>query len=226
MSAGIWLDTNVPSETLRPMPNPSVTGWVEAHSDVQFVSVVSIGELRRGATLLVQGPVRRLQLEHYIEIKIPLLFGTRILPITQPMAERWGVLDARRQVAGQPLGIADGMIAATAIEHDLMLVTAMWSICGPRCYDLQPVGDVSPPARTVSDLFCSRRGRLPKIRSAKFTARHASSPLLPFSCPDSGERSDNDGYTKVESTPLAQGHPCSGATRAMLLSSEYDDFAR
>jgi predicted nucleic acid-binding protein len=85
--------------------------------------VVSIGELRRGATLLVQGSARRLQLEHYIEIKMPVLFGKRVLPITQAIAERWGVIDAGRQAAGQPLGIADGMIAATAIEHDLTLVT-------------------------------------------------------------------------------------------------------
>jgi predicted nucleic acid-binding protein len=105
------------------MPHPRVTAWVEAQSDIQFVSVVSIGELRRGATLLVQGSARRLQLEHYIEIKIPVLFGKRVLPMTQAIAERWGVFDARRQAAGQPLGIADGMIAATAIEHDLTLVT-------------------------------------------------------------------------------------------------------
>lgn len=123
MSAGFLLDTNVPSETLRSMPHPKVTAWVEAQSDFQFVSVVSIGELRRGATLLVQGSARRLQLEHYIEVKIPVLFGKRILPITQAIAERWGVFNARRQATGQPLGIADGMIAATAIEHDLTLVT-------------------------------------------------------------------------------------------------------
>ncbi len=123
MSAGFLLDTNVPSETLRPVPHPRVIAWVEAQSDVQFVSVVSIGEMRRGAALLVQGSARRVQLEHYIEIKIPALFGKRVLPITQAIAERWGVLDALRQAAGQPLGIADGMIAATALEHGLTLVT-------------------------------------------------------------------------------------------------------
>ena len=123
MSAGFLLDTNVPSETLRPVPHPKVTPWVEAQSDVQFLSVVSIGELRRGATLLAQGSARRLQLEHYIEIKIPVLFGKRVLPITQAIAERWGVIDAWRQSAGRPLGIADGMIAATAVEHNLTLVT-------------------------------------------------------------------------------------------------------
>jgi toxin FitB len=123
MSGGFLLDTNVPSETLRPMPNPRVIAWVEAQSDGQFVSVVSIGELRRGATLLMQGSARRVQLEQYIEIKIPILFGKRVLPVTQAIAERWGALDAQRQSAGQPLGIADGMIAATAIEHGLTLIT-------------------------------------------------------------------------------------------------------
>jgi predicted nucleic acid-binding protein len=73
--------------------------------------------------LLVQGSARRLQLEQYIEVKIPLLFGKRILPITQAIAERWGVPDTRRQAAGQPPGIADGMIAATGMKHDLTLVT-------------------------------------------------------------------------------------------------------
>lgn len=60
MSVGFLLDTNVPSETLRPMPHPRVTAWLETQSNLQFVSVVSIGELRRGATLLVQGSARRL----------------------------------------------------------------------------------------------------------------------------------------------------------------------
>jgi toxin FitB len=124
MNRGFLLDTNVPSETLRPSPAPAVIAWLQAQSkDVQFVSVVSVGELRRGAALLVPGSTRRTQLERYIEVNLPLLFATRVLPVTQAIAERWGVLDARRQAAGQPLGMADGMIAATALEHDLTLVT-------------------------------------------------------------------------------------------------------
>lgn len=51
------------------------------------------------------------------------MFGKRILSITQAIAERWGVMDAQRQAAGQPPGIADGMIAATALEHNLTVVT-------------------------------------------------------------------------------------------------------
>ena len=47
-----------------------------------------------------------------------LLFRKRVSSHYAGIAERWGVLDARRQAAGQPPAIADGMIAATAIEHD------------------------------------------------------------------------------------------------------------
>ena len=171
----VLLDTNVPSETLRPIPNPRVTAWVEAHSEVQFVSVVLIGELRRGATLLVQGSARRLQLEHYIKIKIPLLFGKRIRPITQAIAERWGILDARRQSAGQPLGIADGMIAATAVEHDLTIFTR-------NVKDFARLGaTIFNPWETSAcwlELFrpCSPRGRLPIIRRHVKSA--ASSSVL------------------------------------------------
>lgn len=88
MNAGFLLDTNVPSETLRPVPDPRVTAWEEAQSDIQFVSVVSVGELRRGAALLAQGSARRRQLEQYIEIKIPLLFGKRVLPVTHDRRHR------------------------------------------------------------------------------------------------------------------------------------------
>lgn len=54
---------------------------------------------------------------------IPAWFGKRVLPVTQMIAERWGALDAERQQIGRPLGVADGMIAATALEHGLTLVT-------------------------------------------------------------------------------------------------------
>lgn len=123
MSGGYLLDTNIPSETLRLVPNPKLVAWLKSlGKDVQFVSVVTIGEMRRGTTLLPQG-AKRAQYEGFIEIRVPLWFGRRVLPVTQAVAERWGVLDGQRQSAGQPLGVADGMIAATALEHGLTLVT-------------------------------------------------------------------------------------------------------
>jgi predicted nucleic acid-binding protein len=90
--------------------------------DSQFLSVVTMGELRKGATLLPPG-AKRTQVEQLIEVLIPSWFAGRILPVTEAIADRWGVLEGRRLLAGRPLGAADGMIAATALEHDLTIVT-------------------------------------------------------------------------------------------------------
>ena len=43
--------------------------------------------------------------------------------MTQRIADRWGVLSGQRQLRGTPLSMADGLIAATALEHDLVVVT-------------------------------------------------------------------------------------------------------
>jgi len=66
---------------------------------------------------------RRDELERMIHEEVPSWFKDRILPVTRSIAEQWGVLDGERQLAGRPLNIADGMIAATALEHGLTLVT-------------------------------------------------------------------------------------------------------
>jgi predicted nucleic acid-binding protein len=123
VGSGYLLDTNIVSETLRPLPRPQLVGWLEQQAgESQFVSVITVGELRRGATLLGQG-ARRTQLEHLLEFTIRSWFEERVLHVTQAVAERWGTLDAARQLAGRPLNIADGLIAATALAHDLTLVT-------------------------------------------------------------------------------------------------------
>jgi predicted nucleic acid-binding protein len=123
MNGGYLLDTNIPSETLRPSPGAKIAAWLESHTrDSQFLSVVTLGELRRGITLLAPG-ARRTQLENFVEVTVPLWFADRVLPVTQAIAERWGVLDGQRQAAGRPLSVPDGMIAATALQHGLTLVT-------------------------------------------------------------------------------------------------------
>ncbi|HMD85664.1 MAG TPA: type II toxin-antitoxin system VapC family toxin [Terriglobia bacterium] len=120
---GFLLDTNIPSELTKPMPEPRVTAWVDAQDNASlYLSVVSVGELRRGFTALPQSK-RRAQLEEWFEQYLLPLFAGRILPITQSIGNRWGVLRGECQLRGTPLNMADGMIAATALEHDLTLVT-------------------------------------------------------------------------------------------------------
>jgi len=124
VSSGFLLDTNVPSELLRPRPDANVAAWVKRQAkETLFVSVVTLGELRRGVTLLTEQSARRTELERMIGETVPSWFQDRILPVTRTIAERWGVLDGKGQLAGRPLNIADGLIAATALEHDLAIVT-------------------------------------------------------------------------------------------------------
>jgi predicted nucleic acid-binding protein len=66
---------------------------------------------------------RREELEAWIESDLSILFAGRILPVTRAIAERWGVLEGQRQLAGKPLNVPDGQIAATALEHGFTLVT-------------------------------------------------------------------------------------------------------
>jgi predicted nucleic acid-binding protein len=121
--SGFLLDTNIPSESWRARPASNVAAWLRSQvKAAQFISVVTVGELRKGAILLPPC-AKRTQIEYSIEVLIPEWFGRRVLPVTQMIAERWGALDAQRQQIGRPLGVADGMIAATALEQGLTLVT-------------------------------------------------------------------------------------------------------
>jgi len=84
--------------------------------------VVSFGEIRKGIERLAAGQ-RRAELEEWVARELDQWFEERLLPVTKAVAERWGVLSARALDKGTPLPNNDGLIAATAIEHDLTLVT-------------------------------------------------------------------------------------------------------
>ncbi len=117
------LDTNVPSELTRPRPEPQVTEWLEKADDNQlFFSVVSLGEIFKGVTMLPESKRRR-DLQRWMEQTLRPWFEGRLLPVTESIAQRWGILAGSRQVKGRPLRVADGMIAATALEHDFTVVT-------------------------------------------------------------------------------------------------------
>jgi predicted nucleic acid-binding protein len=120
---GFLLDTNIPSELTKPRPEPRVVRWLElANENEIFISVVTLGEIRKGCALLDPGK-RRTTLEQWLENDIRNWFANRILPVDDAIAECWGRLDAKRQQLGKPLNTADGLIAATAIEHELTVVT-------------------------------------------------------------------------------------------------------
>jgi predicted nucleic acid-binding protein len=120
---GYLLDTNIPSEMRRIRPEPRLIEWLKAVNDNElYLSVITLGEIWKGFTLLSDA-TRRTQLEEWLERDVRDWFADRILPVNEAVAERWGVLEGDRQLRGVPLNTADGLIAATALEHDLKLVT-------------------------------------------------------------------------------------------------------
>src|ERR1700681_706703 len=122
--SGFLLDTNVLSEfNRRGEPDPLVKQWLEtADTGSLHASVLTLGEIRFGVELLPPSK-RRIQLEQWLDRDLPEWFGERILPIDQSIADRWGLVRAQAQIKGRPLSVIDALLAATALEHDLTVVS-------------------------------------------------------------------------------------------------------
>lgn len=117
------LDTNVVSEWVKQRPNAGVVRWLaEIDEDRVFLTVITLAELRHGVDRLPDG-TRRRGLDAWLRHDLPQRFEGRILSVEPRIADRWGEVMARRQAAGRPIGVMDAFIAATAIVHELTLVT-------------------------------------------------------------------------------------------------------
>ena len=117
------LDTNCISEPAREKPEPRVLAWLDAVDESQFyLSVLTLGEIRKGASALPDSR-RRSRLETWLERQVKVRFAGRILPITDDIAERWGWLAAEAKTRGRSLPVIDGLLAATALHHNLVLVS-------------------------------------------------------------------------------------------------------
>lgn len=120
---GYLVDTNIPSELTREKPDARVAAFLRnAGKDAVFLSVMTIGEICKGIAGLPAGQ-RRTALQDWLDIEVRSWFAGRILPVTEPIAERWGHLAAIAKQQGLTLAVVDGVIAATALHHDLILVT-------------------------------------------------------------------------------------------------------
>ena len=121
--SGFLLDTNCVSELVRVQPEPRVVEWFDAADEtLLYLSVLTLGEIRKGLAVLPQGK-RRTLLESWLEIELQTRFAGRILVIDEAVADRWGLLAAQARRRGTPLGIVDGLLAATAVHHNLTVVS-------------------------------------------------------------------------------------------------------
>jgi len=114
------LDTNIVSELVRAKPDTAVLKWFEAVPDQALhLSVLSLGEIRKGIELLKDG-ARKEKLRLWLEQELTSWFEGRLLPVSAPVADRWGRLLAE---ANRPVPAIDSLLAATAMHHELRLVT-------------------------------------------------------------------------------------------------------
>ncbi len=121
--SGYLLDTNCISELVRVKPEPSVLRWMEAADEaLLFLSVLTLGEIRKGLAGLPQGR-RRTHLETWLDVELRARFAGRIMPIDAAVADRWGLLAARARREGKSLSTIDGLLAATAVHHDFTVVS-------------------------------------------------------------------------------------------------------
>jgi toxin FitB len=119
VAAGYLLDTNIISETRKAQANNGVIAFLSVADAKQlFMSVLWLGELRKGVEAKRRSdPVAADRLGEWVD-SIESTFSDHLLPIDVPVAQRCGELSA----AWSLLAI-DTLIAATAISHDLTLVT-------------------------------------------------------------------------------------------------------
>jgi toxin FitB len=114
------LDTNVISETISRRQDKLVIGWLEqVPAEALFLSVLTLGEIRKGIERLTDKK-RREKLRLWLEHELPAWFEGRVLPVDLAVADRWGRLLAE---TGRPVPTIDSLLAATALHHELRLVT-------------------------------------------------------------------------------------------------------
>ncbi len=117
------LDTNVISEFAARSPHAAVEAWLRTHrSDDLYLSVITIGEIQQGIARL---PIsqKRERLTAWLTGTLLAVYADLILPVDTSTMLRWGSLTAQLMQQGRKMPVMDALIAATALQHNLILVT-------------------------------------------------------------------------------------------------------
>lgn len=117
------LDTNVISELVKKEPNPGVLNWIDERDEAAlFLSVITFGELQKGICKL-SDKSRTERLQAWVDRDLTNRFEGRILPLDLDIFLTWGKIQGESKKSGTPLPVMDSLIAATAIAHNLTVVT-------------------------------------------------------------------------------------------------------
>jgi predicted nucleic acid-binding protein len=130
------IDTCALSELVAARPDENVISWFEsAPQESLYMSVLSLGEIRKGVEKLSHGR-RHNQILSWLEHDLPRWFEDRMLPIDNQVADEWGRLQSKVE---RTLPAIDSLIAATALFHRLVLVTR-----NVKDFDLPDVDVLNP----------------------------------------------------------------------------------
>mgnify|MGYP001814027627 CR=1 FL=1 len=117
------LDTCVLSELVKKKPDQRVVEWISGIEESKlFVSVLTIGEIHKGIEKMPESRRREMLLQ-WVDEDLRERFRGRIIPFDLQVAAVWGKMQAKAEMSGKTMPIIDGMIAATAVEHNLTVAT-------------------------------------------------------------------------------------------------------
>jgi toxin FitB len=121
--SGWLLDTNVLSELRRPKPSTRVVAFVTgAPLDALYVSTVTFAEIRFGIELVGEAG-RRAALNQWLVHQVRPMFDNRVLPVSEDVMFTWRLLVEQGRKSGHTFSQPDLIIAATALQHGLTIVT-------------------------------------------------------------------------------------------------------
>ena len=121
--SGWLLDTNVISELRRPRPSARVRSFISGQRlEDLFVSTVTLAEIRYGIET-VGDPIRRAELSDWLLHRVRPMFDQRVLDVSEDVMFKWRLLVEDGRKAGHTFSQPDLIIAATALQHGLTVVT-------------------------------------------------------------------------------------------------------
>lgn len=117
------LDTCVISELIKKKPGSKLIKWIsEAEETSLYLSVLTFAEIHKGIEKLPKSKKKE-QLRKWVNSDLKERFKNRIINLDLDIAAKWGEVQGKAELSGKPMSLIDGLIAATGIVYDLIVVT-------------------------------------------------------------------------------------------------------
>ncbi len=117
------LDTCVLSEIIKPVPDNNVIEWLRnIDEENMYVSALTFGELEKGIEKALN-LTRKKRLQIWVRQDLSSRFENRVINIDLKVAARWGEVQGKSEIDGNPMSVIDGLIAVSGLVHDCIVVT-------------------------------------------------------------------------------------------------------